>query len=67
MLADMLYIESMKDYIKVYTTTGLIVTRQSISSVEDMLPESKFIRVHRSFIVALHRKNIYTRDHWNRQ
>ncbi|MBK7372095.1 MAG: response regulator transcription factor [Saprospiraceae bacterium] len=60
MLADMLYIESMKDYIKVYTTTGLIVTRQSISSVEDMLPESKFIRVHRSFIVALHQVKTFT-------
>lgn len=52
MLPDILYIESMKDYIKVFTTNGTIITKQSISSVEAMLPEKEFIRTHRSFIVA---------------
>lgn len=53
MLDDILFIESMKDYVKVHTSTGLVVTKQSISSVEEMLPEGLFLRVHRSFIVAL--------------
>ena len=52
MLQDILYIESMKDYIKVFTKNGTIITKQSISSVELMLPEKEFIRTHRSFIVA---------------
>ncbi len=52
MLQDILYIESMKDYIKVFTKNGTIITKQSISSVESMLPEKEFIRTHRSFIVA---------------
>jgi len=53
MLKDILYIESMKDYIKVFTQTGTIITKQSISSVEAMLPEHTFIRTHRSYIVSL--------------
>ena len=53
MLNDILYIESMKDYIKVVTTNGVIVTKQSISSVEAMLPEQQFLRTHRSFIVSV--------------
>jgi DNA-binding LytR/AlgR family response regulator len=52
MLQDIIYIESMKDYVKVFTSTGTIITKQSISSVEAMLPEKDFIRTHRSFIVA---------------
>jgi DNA-binding LytR/AlgR family response regulator len=52
MLKDILYIESMKDYIKVFTSGGTIITKQSISSVEAMLPEKDFIRSHRSYIVS---------------
>lgn len=53
MLRDILFIESMKDYIKVITTNGAIITKQSISSVEAMLPEREFIRVHRSYIASV--------------
>ncbi len=52
MLQDIFYIESMKDYIKVITSNGTIITKQSISSVEAMLPEKDFVRTHRSFIVS---------------
>lgn len=53
MLRDILFIESMKDYIKVLTAGGTIITKQSISSVEAMLPEREFVRVHRSYIVSI--------------
>ena len=62
MLQDILYIESMKDYIKVFTTNGTIITKQSISSVEEMLPEKEFVRVHRSYIVSLNRINTFTAE-----
>lgn len=52
-LKDILYIESMKDYVKVKTVDGKqIITYQRISYLEQKLPEGKFMRVHRSFIVA---------------
>jgi two-component system, LytTR family, response regulator len=62
MLDDILYIESMKDYIKIITKTGTIITKQSISSVEAMLPEKKFIRTHRSFIVSLDKIKSFTSE-----
>lgn len=51
-LKDILYIESLRDYVRVKTPAKQIVTYQKISYLEQKLPESKFIRVHRSFIVA---------------
>jgi DNA-binding LytR/AlgR family response regulator len=62
MLDDILYIESMKDYIKVFTLEGVIITKQSISSVEAMLPEKLFVRTHRSFIVAVNQIRSFTSE-----
>jgi two-component system LytT family response regulator len=62
MLDDILYIESMKDYIKVFTLQGVIITKQSISSVEAMLPGKLFVRTHRSFIVAINKIKSFTNE-----
>jgi two-component system, LytTR family, response regulator len=62
MLDDILYIESMKDYIKVNTVQGVIITKQSISSVEAMLPEKLFVRTHRSFIVSINKIQSFTNE-----
>ncbi|HEX6846059.1 MAG TPA: LytTR family DNA-binding domain-containing protein [Chitinophagaceae bacterium] len=51
---DIVYIESWKDYIKIFLTDGKnILAKQSISSMENLLSEHKFVRVHRSFMVSL--------------
>lgn len=50
---EILYFESIKDYVKVVTLNRTIITKQSISSLEELLDKTRFIRVHRSFIVAL--------------
>jgi DNA-binding LytR/AlgR family response regulator len=51
---DILYIESLKDYIKVFLTTGKnTLVKQSISAMENLLSEQKFLRVHRSYIVSI--------------
>jgi DNA-binding LytR/AlgR family response regulator len=62
MLKDILYVESMKDYVKVVMTDGVLITKQSITSVEAMLPEKLFIRSHRSFIVSLGRIRTFTNE-----
>lgn len=53
LLKDILYIESMKDYLKVVTEKKTLITKQPLSTVEAMLPASGFLRIHRSYIVAL--------------
>ena len=61
-LNDILYIESIKDYIKIFTVSNTIVTKQSISSVEEMLPKEMFIRIHRSYIVAVNKIESYNHE-----
>ena len=61
-LNDILYIESLKDYIKVVTINKTIITKQSISSIEEMLPKENFIRIHRSYIVVLNKIEFYTTE-----
>lgn len=61
-LDDILYIESDKDYVKVYFEKGFIITRQTIASVEAMLSESQFIRIHRCYIISLHKLKSFTAE-----
>ncbi len=61
-LDDILFIESLKDYIKVVTTTKVIISKQAISSLEEMLPKDSFIRVHRSYIIAINKIDSYNTD-----
>lgn len=50
---DILYIESWKDYVKVFLTTGkYVLAKQSISAMENLLSDHKFVRVHRSYMVS---------------
>jgi len=51
---EILYGESQKDYIKVFTRDGKMITALStMKAMEDILPQDRFMRIHRSFIVAL--------------
>lgn len=52
-LNDILYVEGLKDYIKIHLTGKTILTLNSLKKLQEILPESKFVRVHRSFIVSL--------------
>ncbi len=59
-LNDILFIESLKDYIKVVTNDRTIVSKQSISSIEETLPKHEFLRIHRSFIVSRTKVDSFT-------
>jgi DNA-binding LytR/AlgR family response regulator len=61
-LNDILFIESLKDYIKVVTENKTIVSKQSISALEEILPKDTFIRVHRSYIIAMNKIESYNAD-----
>jgi DNA-binding LytR/AlgR family response regulator len=59
MLKEILFIESLKDYIKIHLQDKTIITQVPISSIEQRLPDN-FLRVHRSFIVAKDKITAYT-------
>ncbi|MDJ1482592.1 LytTR family DNA-binding domain-containing protein [Cytophagaceae bacterium YF14B1] len=52
-LDDILWIESLKDYVRIHTVSGSVVSYLRISYLEEKLPPNRFIRIHKSFIVAL--------------
>ena len=59
-LKDILYIESLRDYVKIKTASRQIITYQKISVLEQKLPEKEFVRIHRSFIVAIGKVSSFT-------
>lgn len=60
---DIFYIESLSDYIKIHTTEKTIVTRETISNIEAKLPNKDFIRVHRSYLIALTKIESFTNEY----
>lgn len=56
-LDDILYIEGLKDYVSIYTVGERIVTLQVMKKLEEFLPSDRFMRVHRSYIIALDKIN----------
>jgi DNA-binding LytR/AlgR family response regulator len=49
--SEILYIESLDDYVKVHLKDTMLITRENISTLEEKLPYPPFVRIHRSFIV----------------
>jgi len=60
---DILYIESLSDYLKIHTSEKTITTRETISNIETKLPHKKFLRCHRSFIVSIPRIDSFTNEY----
>ena len=59
-MAAVLFIESVKDYVKVRTDEKEIITQQKISYLEESLPHQQFLRIHRSFIVNIDKIDAYS-------
>ena len=55
--SEILYIEGLKDYVIIRLKEGRVITLQTMKSLEEKLPDSKFRRIHRSYIVALDKIN----------
>lgn len=53
MLADIIFIESLKDYVRIHTITERLVVKGNIGSFMKQLPVQQFIRIHRSYAIAL--------------
>jgi DNA-binding LytR/AlgR family response regulator len=62
--ADVRYIEGLKDYVKIHllSSTKPVVTRMTLKSLEEKLPANRFLRVHKSFIVAFDKITAIKRD-----
>ena len=54
-LNDIVYIEGMKNYVAIHTEQEQVVTLLNIKDLEDRLPSKRFMRVHKSYIIALNK------------
>jgi DNA-binding LytR/AlgR family response regulator len=52
-LRDILYIEALQNYVSLNTTAGRVMSLQPLKKIEEQLPASEFVRVHKSYIVSL--------------
>ena len=56
---DLLYIEGLKDYVKIHLSDRTIITYQTLTYFEEKLSANHFIRIHRSYIISLHHISAY--------
>lgn len=61
-LDEILYIESSKDYINIFTQDKNFSCRQTITSIEALISQNQFVRIHRSFIVPINKIKSYTHE-----
>lgn len=51
--SGMLYIEGLKDYVKIYCGPSVIFSHQNLKSIESKLPADQFLRIHKSYIISI--------------
>ncbi|MFY7670196.1 LytR/AlgR family response regulator transcription factor [Tenacibaculum sp. MEBiC06402] len=59
---DILYIESLSDYIKIHLENQVLVTRETISNIYVKLPTHRFLRIHRSYVISIDKIQSYTNE-----
>jgi DNA-binding LytR/AlgR family response regulator len=59
---EILYIEGLRDYIRIFTSTKTIVTKHLLASLEEMLPADSFLRIHRSYIISVNKIDSFNAD-----
>lgn len=60
--SEITFIESLSDYVKIHLNDKTIVTRETISNIEAKLPKSNFLRIHRSYIIAIAKIDSFTNE-----
>lgn len=58
---DIIYVEGKKEYVKIVTTEGSYLTLMSLSKLELELPSSEFLRIHKSYLVAISKISKYNK------
>ena len=60
--SDIYYIESLGDYLKIHLPDNIIITRETLTSIEAKLPKNDFLRTHRSFIISVQNIESFTNE-----
>lgn len=63
-ISDIIFIEGLKDYVKIHLTSSRrpVITKMSMKGLEEKLPNELFLRAHKSFIVSVNKIKVIRRD-----
>jgi DNA-binding LytR/AlgR family response regulator len=59
---DILYIEGLKDYVKIFQLGGMIISKIPLKKMVEILPSDKFLQIHRSFVVSLNHLTAFNNE-----
>jgi two-component system LytT family response regulator len=62
LFSDILYVESQMDYVKIVTAKRFYLASMTTNDIENLLPAQSFKRVHRSYIISIHKVDSYTAE-----
>ena len=62
-IKDILYIESLKDYVKIHTAKNYLVTKLQIGELESLLASANFLRIHKSYVINVDKVSAYSATH----
>ena len=54
LFSNILYVESLGDYVKIFTSEVVLVNYSSMKAIEEKLPLNQFVRIHNSYLVSIH-------------
>lgn len=54
-LKDILFVEALENYVRIYTTSGRVITHSSLKRIGESLPEDRFLQTHKSYIINVER------------
>jgi DNA-binding LytR/AlgR family response regulator len=64
-LSEILFIEGLKEYITIHTLSKKVITLQNLKRMEEVLPKNRFVRVHKSFIIAIDKIDTVSKNRIN--
>ena len=59
-LDEILYVEGLSEYVQIFTDKKKIITKASLSHMEEKLPNNNFLRIHKSYIVSMNKIEAFT-------
>ncbi len=62
-LSGLVYVESCRGYLKLITDTGSRMVHTSMLTLQQVLPDNRFCRIHRSYLIAINRVQNFDKDH----
>ena len=62
-ISDILYIEAMDNYSRVFTTKKIITTLMNLKHIQHLLPNNEFVRIHKSYVISISKLSQFTKEY----